>query len=37
MTRHSIPTGPAVSVEDAPREGNFLDICNHTNMMYTER
>nr|VDD46458.1 unnamed protein product [Brassica oleracea] len=33
MTRHSIPTGPAVSVEDAPREGNFLDICNRTNMI----
>ena len=37
MTRQTNPTGPAVSVEDAHREGNFLDICNRTNMMYTER
>nr|VDC71322.1 unnamed protein product [Brassica rapa] len=33
MTRQTNPTGPAVSIADAPREGNFLDICNRTNMI----
>ena len=37
MTRQTNPTLPAVSVADAPLEGNFLDIFNRTNMMSTER